>query len=151
VKRTRSPPPQSGQAISEDMGKAVGTPSGSMPLFQLSGSPSSNSEESDGPTKAQAISGHPRATQQKKDFLMNRPQLPPTSRNADLQSPSSGCLYTPPKGSILQKYSGQRKVKGRDEKENGCHNFGSFVDHLIKSLVHFWYVCTCFLLSLPRH
>jgi hypothetical protein len=96
---TGSPPSQSGQVTSESMkGKAVGTPSGSTPLFQLGISPSSDSEDSEGIQGAPVASGRPIASQAKRDLLSIGAQLPPASENADLQSPSSGCQHTPPKG-----------------------------------------------------
>jgi hypothetical protein len=85
---TGSPPPRSGPAVSRDLkGKAVGAPSGSMPLFQLGVSPSSDSEDSEGTQGALATMGQPIASQFKKDLLSIKAQLPPASKNADLCSP----------------------------------------------------------------
>jgi hypothetical protein len=60
---TGSPPPRSGPAASRDLKrKAVGAPSGSMPLFQLGISPSSDFEDSEGTQGAPATTGRPMAS-----------------------------------------------------------------------------------------
>jgi hypothetical protein len=76
--------------------KAVGTPSGSTPLFQLGVSPSSDSEDSEGTQEVLAALGWLIASQAKRDLLCIGAQLPLAYEN--LQSPSSGCQHTPPKG-----------------------------------------------------
>jgi hypothetical protein len=116
------PLPRSGQyKDSIDGEKKTGVSMGYTPLFRVGGDLSSGSREDDGPKEP------PMKVQKGKDLFKESLLQPPTSGNADLQSPSSGHQYTPPKGSFLQQ-SFKFKDVNTKKSELLSHTFTSMMD-----------------------
>jgi hypothetical protein len=93
----KEPLPRSSQSkVGANDERRTGGSISSTPLFGVGGNLSSNSEEDNGPKGISAVG------QKEKDLFKESLLQPPASGNADLQSPSSGRQYTPPKGPFVQ-------------------------------------------------